>query len=748
MSRNPESRGEHGEPNSAPRRRRGVTLSSRLAATVLGVGIASMLVATVVGLDTGQTLGRTIVNDSLQALRSAGSAQVAAQMDYYESLAEQLASSDQTEVAIKDFSLALAELPSATGSELRELRQRLLRAYQEKYFKPLEEAGETVQVSDILSDNPAALYLQANYSVPDELISDPIAVSDAADGSDWSAAHARFHPGFRNTVIQGGLIDLYLVGATGRIVYSASKGPDLGTSVSVGPYSGSIIARAADAAADSDDGIVTDLSYYRTAPGTPIGAAAAAVRAEGRVIGTVVLTYAAEVYTQQLTSLVAATKEVTSDDDELETPTDLYLFGADGKTRSDPQAYLLDPQAFLDTSSAAGVLTEEERAVIERTGTTILVLPAVDATVNAALDGVTEVGSATSMTGADVVSEAEPLEVDDVRWWTVVEISSDAATSPFTAFRKVLLFGSATFLVVLAFVAVAWAKSFMRPVRVISDRLGTSAIAQGAAATLDPVTIPDRSPVEFHRLVGSLTAMGLSLRHQQMELREARAQRVHVLESMLPSSVAQRIARGDVEALDEVPSATVVVVVVLGLGRLVETHPGGDRQLIDELHATVDDIALEQGLDRIKVVGDSYFGACGHDRPYIDHAPRTVVFAERVAEAVNALARASSAPLATAIGINTGPVTVGMSGGTRLVYDVWGPTVTTAHALARAAHADEIIVTEATRARLPEEIEVTHWRGGAAPADAHRQVGPGGDLWAVVVAPDVRDVPAGTGAQQ
>ena len=213
MTRNPESRGEHGEPNSAPRRRRGVTLSSRLAATVLGVGIASMLVATVVGLDTGQTLGRTIVDDSLQALRSAGSAQVAAQMDYYESLAEQLAISNQTEVAIEDFSLALAELPSATGSELRALRQGLLRDYQEKYFKPLEEAGETVQVSDILSDNPAALYLQANYSVPDEPISDPIAVSDAADGSDWSAAHARFHPGFRNTVIQGGLIDLYLVDA-------------------------------------------------------------------------------------------------------------------------------------------------------------------------------------------------------------------------------------------------------------------------------------------------------------------------------------------------------------------------------------------------------------------------------------------------------------------------------------------------------------------------------------------------------
>jgi class 3 adenylate cyclase len=124
------------------------------------------------------------------------------------------------------------------------------------------------------------------------------------------------------------------------------------------------------------------------------------------------------------------------------------------------------------------------------------------------------------------------------------------------------------------------------------------------------------------------------------------------------------------------------------------------------------------------------------------------MFAERVTEAVNALARASSTPLATAIGITTGPVTVGMSGGTRLVYDVWGPTVTTAHALARAAHAGEIIVTEATRARLPEEIQVIHWRDGASPVDANRQAGPGGDLWQVVVPAEVSGVPTATGAEQ
>ena len=147
----------------------------------------------------------------------------------------------------------------------------------------------------------------------------------------------------------------------------------------------------------------------------------------------------------------------------------------------------------------------------------------------------------------------------------------------------------------------------------------------------------------------------------------------------------------------------------------------------------LDDIAVDHGLDRIKAVGDSYFAVCGHDRPYIDHAPRAVAFAERVAEAVRAAGRASSAPLEVTVGVNTGPVMVGMSGGARLVYDVWGPTVTTAHDLARSARPGDIVVTDATRARLPDDIEVTPWeaagstsrRGGTSRSDA--------DAWAVVV---------------
>lgn len=678
-----------------------------------------------VGVSTGQTLGRLVVDGGIEAQMGSGAWDAAAQLAYYRRVAEQLATSPQAGVAIREFSSALDQLPLDSGDLALE-RERLEDHYREEYLDPLKRSGEDVELGDILPDDPSALYLQTAYSLPGRGGAEAIGISDAGDASTWTQVHAGVHPSYRDVVRQAGLLDIYLVDAgSERVVYSASKGPELGTSLAVGPFSGSLVARTAGAAADAAESTVSDLSYYRAEPGVPVGAAAAPVRAGDELVGLVVVTYDGTVYTERLGSLVESGSR----------PEDraLYLVGLDGTTRSDPQAYLADPDAFLAAGSEAGALTEDARDTIEATGTTVLTLPATDATVNAARDDDSRVTARTSITGTDVVGAVEPVPVDDVDWFVVSELDAEVAGSAVSSFRQILLVGTAVFVVGLAFAAVAWANRFMQPVRVISERLAREALLEDDEPEPAPVVIPPRSPVEFHRLADSFTAMGRSLRGQLRELAEARAARLSLLERMLPASIAQRVARGDVDSVEEVPTVTVAVVVVLGLGSLVGVDSSSARGLLDDLHAELDDIAVDHGLDRIKVVGDSYFAVCGHDRPYIDHAPRAVAFAERVAEAVRAAGRASSAPLEVTVGVNTGPVMVGMSGGARLVYDVWGPTVTTAHDLARSARPGDIVVTDATRARLPDDIEVTPWqaagstplRGGTSRSDA--------DAWAVVV---------------
>lgn len=696
---------------------------------MLAVGLASLVAATVVGVTAGQSLGRGIVADALRSQGTSGALEAASQLRYYERLAGQLATSRQTQLAIDEFAAAIAALEQAPPPEdLQEQRAVLLEAYQERFFQPAADAGESLQVDDILSNAAVAIILQALYSVPEEPVTDPTTVSDAGDGSDFSAAHARSHGFFRSAVVQGGLRDVLLVdAATERIVYTVAKNPDLGTSLEVGPYSGSLVARAVNAAQQTEGPVVTDVSYYRADPGQPLGAAAAPVIEDGVLTGFVVLTYDAGIYTELLTGIAEASR--SADDAG---PRTLYLIGPDGLVRSDPQDYLADPVAFLDAVSANGLITSGERAAVERTGTTVLVVPATGATINAAEDGAAQPMQGLGMTGAEVVTAVEEVPFEGLTWYAIAEIGSASAEATITSFRQVLLFGAAAFVVALAFLAVAWANQTMRPVRIISDRLSSAAIASAARDGVQPVEIPQRSPIEFHRLAGSLTEMGRGLHRQQEQLQQARAERLQVMERMLPPAVAQRIARGEIENLDEVPSATVVVVVVLGLGGLVAASSDGDRPLLDELHAELDDRALEHGLNRIKVLGDSYFAACGHDQPYIDHAPRAVAFAEAVHDAVASLSRLAPVRLTTAIGLTTGPVTVGMSGGARLVYDVWGPTVTTAHQLARSAQPGQIVITEATRARLPEEIEVTPWRGSIIGAEDEPADGQSA-LWAVTL---------------
>lgn len=716
------SRDARATPAGKPRVRRGLSVATRLAATVLAVGFFSMVAATLVGLSAGQQLGRSAVADALDSLSSSGSFDVVAQLEFYERLAEQMAASQQASEAATGFSSALSELSSLGKAELRPEFDQLLEAYEARYLEPLREGGDPVVARDVISDDPVAVYLQSAYALTASPVS-PLLVDDAGDGSEWSRVHAQVHPAYRNAVRQAGLLDIYLVDAASeRIVYSAAKGPELGTSLAVGPYRGTVVGRAADAAASADDGVVTDLSFYKGVPGVPVGAAAAAIRADGDLVAALVLTYDGSVYTDRLTSVVTASAAEDDGSDEqdpaegdAEPADDLYLVGADGTTRSDPQYYLDDPRGFLDASQEAGVLREDDRDLIESNGTTVLVQPASDSTVNAALDGDTDAAERTSLTGSGVVNVTERVPVEDVEWYTVAEISSSAADAPLAAFRGILVVGASVFVVVLAFVAVAWATGVMRPVRQISERVGQAAIARVAGSDFEPVSIPDASPTELHRLAESFSSMGASLRRQQTDLQQARAQRLDVMKKMLPASVAQRIARGDVDELDEVPSVTVAVVVVAGLGALVhDDHQGEDRLLLDDLTGELDDIALEHGLDRIKVVGDSFFAACGHDRPYIDHAARTVAFAEHVAEAVRAVSDSSAVHLDTAIAVNTGPVTIGMSGGTRLVYDVWGRTVTTAHDLARMARPGEVVVTDATRARLPDDVALVPWMPGSA----------------------------------
>ena len=413
------------------------------------------------------------------------------------------------------------------------------------------------------------------------------------------------------------------------------------------------------------------------------------------------------------------TRILTADEEwnEAAFPTggDLYLIGKDGTTRSEPRGFLEDPVTYLDETETAGQLDEEDRALVAASDTTVLILHATDDTAAAAEDGDDSVALRKTIDGRKAFSSVEQVPYSGFLLEIVAEVDSAEAQSRLDDFESLLIVGVAIFMVILAFLAVSWSISILRPVRSLSDRL-----ALGATESDEVIEVPDRSPIEFHHLASRFEVMARALKDQHEQLAEARGERLGLMKRMLPSTVAERLAAGESQSLEEAPDASVAVLALIGLeaaGADGPDDPSIDassvvearRSGLEELFSELDELARHHGLEPVKIIGDEYYAACGHDRPYIDHAPRTIAFAADAFDLVHDSDLHADAGLELAAGVASGPVTVGLTGTSHLVYDVWGITVRRADHLARRAGPGRLLASDESAAKLPDTIPVTEF---------------------------------------
>jgi adenylate cyclase len=149
------------------------------------------------------------------------------------------------------------------------------------------------------------------------------------------------------------------------------------------------------------------------------------------------------------------------------------------------------------------------------------------------------------------------------------------------------------------------------------------------------------------------------------------------------------------------------------------------------------------GVERVKLLGDSCFVVVGHQGPLLDHARRAAEFAREVIGAVDDLhgrhdpdgrhdrhdRHDPDGGIALAAGLASGPVSTGLGGSDRLVYDVWGRTATIAYEHARRAGPGTVEIDASTAERLPAASRTaasrtaasrTADRGSADPGEATR----------------------------
>jgi len=187
---------------------------------------------------------------------------------------------------------------------------------------------------------------------------------------------------------------------------------------------------------------------------------------------------------------------------------------------------------------------------------------------------------------------------------------------------------------------------------------------------------------------------------------KARAE--ELLLNVLPSSIAERLKRGQRPIADGFPRVSVLFADIVGFTKMSERVT--PVELVDRLNrmfSSFDDLADKLKLEKIKTIGDAYMVAGGlHSHEY-DHAQTIAEMALAMQRRALEFSREFGEDLSIRIGIHTGPVVAGVIGKRKFIYDVWGDTVNTASRMESHGEPGMVHVTDETRQLLKDMYVLT-----------------------------------------
>ncbi|NJM44976.1 MAG: adenylate/guanylate cyclase domain-containing protein [Alkalinema sp. RU_4_3] len=152
-----------------------------------------------------------------------------------------------------------------------------------------------------------------------------------------------------------------------------------------------------------------------------------------------------------------------------------------------------------------------------------------------------------------------------------------------------------------------------------------------------------------------------------------------LLKNVLPQEIAYQLKRNPEAIAQEYDDVSILFADIVGFTQLSERlSPSELVGMLDEVFSQFDRLVEEQGLEKIKTIGDCYMVAGGVPKPKVDHAIEMVRLGVRMLRCVERFSQEYDYDLNLRIGIHSGSVVAGVIGRRKYLYDLWGDTVNTA----------------------------------------------------------------------
>lgn len=178
-----------------------------------------------------------------------------------------------------------------------------------------------------------------------------------------------------------------------------------------------------------------------------------------------------------------------------------------------------------------------------------------------------------------------------------------------------------------------------------------------------------------------------------------------LLHNILPDEVATRLKESDAMIADHFDDASVLFLDVVGFTPMsASMTPAELVGLLNEIFTDFDAFVADEGLEKIKTVGDEYMVAAGVPTPRPDHAHAIADLALRIQDHL-ASREFAGHRITARIGINSGPVVAGIIGRSKFSYDLWGEAVNTASRMESHGEPGAIQLSPSTYQRIRDQFE-------------------------------------------
>lgn len=344
--------------------------------------------------------------------------------------------------SIRENAFAAQEIEAKSGAQAVQFLLQAARsdvsslAGQPAVFRAISNFERVIGMVE--EDDPIA-YLKQTYAVDNPNADQPEELLDAGDGSYYNQSHVTYHPTFLQSLRLNGYQDLYLISASGQVVYSVKKQGDFMTQVQDAPDSS--LAQVYQAALEAEAGAVVTADFSEYAHSTDgVGAFMAAPVFSKRkdVVGIIAVQLGSTGVVNALTSNLSGGSHQN-----------IFVLSSDGLARS--------------PASVSGLFP---------------ILEPLPQTPQIAAAKAREAGQFTtdqSTLGEPAIAMVMPLEIPGFDWSLVLE--TDARTAFATVERIRLTAAALIGVALLAAIGVSWlaARSVTRPIHALRD--ATNALA-------------------------------------------------------------------------------------------------------------------------------------------------------------------------------------------------------------------------------------------------------------------------------